>query len=124
MSVLTGLRNEDDEQYVIKMKAQPARESIEETLSAVWSALSCLSVQAILRNFDFCPNHKGSGDVDSLNRDAYRVNSTIKNLNCLSLLSKHTKIKCSPKQRCSRLLKASEYSPTDVVNVNEQGTSY
>ena len=71
MSVLTGLRNEDDEQYVIKMKAQPARESIEANLSAVWSALSCLSVQAILRNFDFCPNHKGSGDVDSLNQEMH-----------------------------------------------------
>jgi hypothetical protein len=48
MSVLTGFRNEDDEQYVIKMKAQPARENIEETLSAIWNAPSCLSVQAIL----------------------------------------------------------------------------
>jgi len=65
MSVLIGLRNEEDEQYVIKMKPQPVRESIEANLSAVWNVLSCLSVQAILDAFDFFHNHKGSGDFDS-----------------------------------------------------------
>jgi hypothetical protein len=48
MSVLIGLRNEDDEQYVIKMKPQPVRDRIEAALSALWVALSCPSVQPIL----------------------------------------------------------------------------
>jgi hypothetical protein len=48
MSVLIGLRKEDDEQYVIKMKPQPARESIEETLSVLWRMLSCVLFKPII----------------------------------------------------------------------------
>jgi hypothetical protein len=51
MSVLIGLRNEENEQYVIKMNPQLTRESIEANLSAVCSVRSCLSVQAILGKF-------------------------------------------------------------------------